>query len=135
MAETIDGRSRELLEAPNFCHVATLRKDGTPFVVPVWVDVDEDSHVVLNSAEGRAWPANLRRDPRVTLTVSNQENPYEYVTIRGRLAEATHEDADEHIDRMAQKYIGQETYPFRQPGEVRVKFLIEAEKVSHRAQG
>ena len=83
MSATIDGRGEELLKAKNFCHVATLRADGSVHGVPVWVDV-QDGRAVLNTAEGRAWPRNLERDPRVTLTVQNMENPYEYVAIRGR---------------------------------------------------
>ena len=130
MPATIEDKSRKLLEAPNFCHIATLREDGTPHVVPVWVDV-EDDRVVLNTAEGRAWPRNARRDPRVNLTIQNMENPYEYVEIRGRVAEDTHEGADEHIDRMAKKYLGEDTYPFRAPGEQRVIFRIEPEHVRH----
>lgn len=130
MAEAIEGRARELIEAPNFCSVGSIRRDGTPAVVPTWVDVKDDL-VVLNSAEGRAWPANVRRDPRVNLTVINQENPYEFVSIKGRVVEDTHEGADEHIDAMAMKYLGEEKYPYRAEGEERVMFRVEAEKVTH----
>jgi PPOX class probable F420-dependent enzyme len=129
MAEKLEGRARELLEQPNFVAVATVRDDGTPDVKVTWADVD-DGHVVLNSAEGRRWPENLRRDPRVTLTVVNHENPYEYATIRGRVAEDTHDGADENIDKLAKKYLGKDEYPFRQPGEQRVMFRIKPEKVS-----
>jgi len=128
MAATIEGRSEEILKAPNFCNVSTFRRDGTIHGVPVWVDVQE-GRPTLNSAEGRAWPRNLERDPRVTLTVPNWENPYEYVEIRGHVAERTHEGADEHIDALAKKYLGQDTYPFRQPGEQRVIIRIEPEYV------
>jgi PPOX class probable F420-dependent enzyme len=131
MRKTLDNRDRELLEAPNFAHVATLRRDGTPQVVPVWVDVDGD-RVLLNSAEGRSWPKNLERDPRVTLTVKNMESPYEYVTIRGRMAEKTTEGADEHIDKLAKKYLGTDEYPYRQPDEVRVKIAVEPDVVQRR---
>jgi PPOX class probable F420-dependent enzyme len=124
MSSTIEGRSEELLKATNFCNVSTLRPDGSVHAVPVWVDV-QDGRAVLNTAEGRAWPRNLQRDPRVTLTVQNMENPYEYVTIRGRVAERTHEGADEHIDALAKKYLGQDTYPFRQTGEQRVIIRVE----------
>jgi PPOX class probable F420-dependent enzyme len=128
MAEKIDGRARELIEGKNFVAVGTLDKDGRPAVNVVWGDVDGDQ-VVLNTAEGRSWPENLRRDPRVTLTVVNNQNPYEYVNIRGRVAEDTHEGADEHIDKLAQKYLGQDEYPYRQEGEERVMFKIEPETV------
>jgi PPOX class probable F420-dependent enzyme len=128
MAEKIDGRARELIEGKNFVAVGTLDKDGRPAVNVVWGDVDGDQ-VVLNTAEGRSWPENLRRDPRVTLTVVNNQNPYEYVNIRGRVAEDTHEGADEHIDKLAQKYLGADEYPYRQEGEERVMFKIEPETV------
>ncbi len=130
MPQTIDGRSRELLEAPNFVTVATLRADGTPHLAPAWVDVQDD-RVVLNSARGRTWPSNLERDPRVTLTVQNHENPYEYVSIRGRVTEMTEEGADDHIDAMAKKYLGQDRYPFRSADEQRVIVRVEPERVTH----
>lgn len=129
MSVTIDGRAEELLTAKNFCHVATLRADGSIHGVPVWVDI-QDGLPVLNTAEGRAWPRNLERDPRVTLTVQNLENPYEYLEIRGRVAERTHDGADAHIDAMARKYLGQDSYPFRQPGEQRVIIRVEPEHAS-----
>ncbi len=128
MSVTIEGRAEELMKAKNFCHVATLRSDGAVQCVPVWVDV-QDGRPVLNTAEGRAWPRNLERDPRVTLTVQNLENPYEYVEVRGRVAERTHEGADEHIDAMAKKYMGVDEYPLRQPGEQRLIIRVEPEHV------
>ncbi len=124
----IEGRSRELLQEPNFSMVGTIRRDGTPHVVPTWVDVEDDT-VLLNTAEGRVWPANLRRDPRVVVTVPNKDNPYEYVEISGHLAEATTDGADEHIDKLAKKYLGEDSYPFRQEGEVRLIVRIEPEHV------
>jgi PPOX class probable F420-dependent enzyme len=128
MSATIEGRAEELLRGKNFCHVATLRADGTVHGVPVWVDV-QDGRPVLNTAEGRAWPRNLERDPRVTLTVQNLENPYEYVTIRGRVTQRTREGADAHIDALAGKYLGKDEYPYRQPGEERVIIRVEPEYV------
>src|ERR1700690_3074387 len=128
MSVKIEGRAEELLSAKNFCHVATLRADGSVHGVPVWVDV-QDGLAVLNTAEGRAWPPNLERDPRVTLTVQNLENPYEYVEVRGRVAERTHDGADEHIDALAKKYMGVDEYPLRQPGEQRVIIRVEPEHV------
>jgi PPOX class probable F420-dependent enzyme len=128
MSTVLQGHAAELLKAKNFAQVATLRSDGSIQVAPVWVDV-QDGRPVLNTAEGRAWPRNLERDPRVTITVQNLENPYEYVTIRGKVAERTHEGADEHIDAMAKKYLDQDSYPFRQPGEQRVILRVEPEHV------
>lgn len=128
MSSSVDGRAAELLNDKNFCVVSTLRSDGSVHAVPVWVDL-QDGLPTLNTAEGRAWPRNLERDPRVTLTVQNLENPYEYVAIRGRVAERTHEGADAHIDALAKKYLGQDSYPYRQPGEQRVIVRVTPEFV------
>jgi PPOX class probable F420-dependent enzyme len=134
MAESIDEPVRALLEDKNFSMVATIRKDGSPHVVPTWVDTD-GSHVLLNSAEGRVWPANLRRDKRVTITVPNLQNPYEYAEIRGTLAEATTHGADEHIDKLAKKYMDADSYPFRKEGEQRLVLKITPERVRHYSGG
>jgi PPOX class probable F420-dependent enzyme len=128
MSQAIEGRAEQLLKEKNFVVISTLRQDGTIHAAPAWVDI-QDGRPVVNSAEGRAWPTNLKRDPRVTLTVQNLENPYEYVTIRGRVSEQTTEGADEHIDSLAMKYLGQDSYPYRQPGEQRVILRIEPEHV------
>ena len=129
MAGKLEGRARELLEQPNFVAIALNRDDGPPDVKVVWADVDDHDHIVLNSAEGRRWPERLRRDGRVTVTVVNHENPYEYAQIRGRVVEDTHDGADDNIDRLAKKYLGKDEYPFRQEGEQRVMFRIAPEHV------
>jgi PPOX class probable F420-dependent enzyme len=128
MSQAIEGRAEELLKAKNFCVVSTIRPDGSVQAAPVWVDV-QNGRALLNTAEGRAWPENLKRDPRVTLTVQNMENPYEYLSIRGRVTEQTHDGADAHIDSLAMKYLGQESYPYRQPGEQRVILSVEPDSV------
>jgi PPOX class probable F420-dependent enzyme len=130
MSARIEGRSEELLKAKNFCNVATLRPDGSVHGVPVWIDL-KDGRPALNTAEGRIWPNNLARDPRVTLTVPNQENSYEYVEIRGHVAERTRDGADQHIDALAKKYLGRDTYPYRQPGEERLVITVEPEHVRY----
>jgi PPOX class probable F420-dependent enzyme len=128
MSQAIEGRAEELLKAKNFCVVSTIRADGSVHAAPVWVDV-QDGRPVVNTAEGRSWPENLKRDPRVTLTVQNMENPYEYLSVRGRVTEQTREGADTHIDSLAMKYLGQESYPYRQPGEQRVILHVEPDYV------
>jgi PPOX class probable F420-dependent enzyme len=130
MSTKVEGKSEDLLKGKNFATVSTIRPDGSVHGVPVWVDVEE-GRPVLNTAEGRAWPRNLERDPRVTITVQNLENPYEYVTIRGRVGERTHDGADAHIDAMAKKYMGVEEYPLRQPGEQRVIIRVDPDYVHH----
>ncbi len=134
MAQAIEGRVAELLEAKNFVHVATVRQNGRPHVVPVWVD-HEDGKVVLNTAVGRAWPANARRNGGVTLNLMNLENPYEYVEIEADLVEDTQEGADEHINAMAKKYLGEDEYPFRQEGEQRVILRFAPTKIRHNDPG
>ena len=130
----IEGRARELLEQPNFTHLSTIREDGTVHGVVVWQHVEGD-RIALNSSEGRAWPANVRREPRVTITVHNNENPYEYVEVRGRIVEDTHDGAKEHIDALAKKYMDKDEYPFLQPGEQRIRFLVEPDRVRHSNPG
>ena len=127
-ASSIDGRARELLEARNFCHVTTLRADGTAHVVCVWVDTDGE-YVILNSAEGRAWVRNLESDPRVVCTVQNRENPSEYVSVRGHLVELTYDGAEEHIDSMALKYNGVPGFRGHEPGRRRVLLRIAPERI------
>jgi PPOX class probable F420-dependent enzyme len=117
---------RKLFEGRNFAHIATLMPDGSPQVTAVWVEYD-GRHILVNSAEGRAKPRNLRHDARVALSIVDQDNPYTSATVRGRVVEITHGGADAHIDKLAKKYLGQDTYPFRQPGEQRVIFKIEPE--------
>lgn len=120
---------KKLFEGPNFAHLSTLMRDGSPQVTPVWVDLDGE-RILVNTAEGRVKPRNVRGDPRVSISIINQQNPYSHAAVRGRVVDITHEGADAHIDKLAKKYLGQDTYPFRQPGEQRVIFVIEAEHVS-----
>ncbi|MBF6600737.1 MAG: PPOX class F420-dependent oxidoreductase [Dehalococcoidia bacterium] len=125
MAITLTEKQRKLLtEGKNFAHVATIMPDGSPQVTPVWVDFD-GRHILFNTEEKRVKLRNLRRDPRVTLSVLDMGNPYDFVEFRGRVVEMTTEGADAHIDAMAKKYLGQETYPFSRPGDVRVIVKIE----------
>src|SRR3954464_280506 len=124
----IDGRARELIDGKNFVTLATEREDGSTHLTVIWGGL-EDGRIAINSAEGRTWPENVRRNPEVSLVVVNGENPYEYVSVRGRVVEDTHDGADEHIDQLAKKYLGKDEYPFRQPGEQRVKLAVEPEKV------
>ncbi|MBI2913846.1 MAG: PPOX class F420-dependent oxidoreductase [Chloroflexi bacterium] len=132
MAITLSPGVRRLFEAPNFAHLATLMPDGSPQVTPVWVDIDGD-RILVNTAEGRAKPRNVRRDPRVAISITDRNNHYSAALIRGRVVGITHEGADELIDKLAQKYIGQERYPWRRPEERRVTLVIEPEHVTSSA--
>ncbi|MBA2517692.1 MAG: PPOX class F420-dependent oxidoreductase [Solirubrobacterales bacterium] len=124
----LDAPVRALLEAKNFAHVGTIKKDGSCSVVPVWVHTDGE-HIIVNTAEGRAWPTHLERDPRTTVTVMNLENPYEYAQIVGRVADRTREGANDVIDSLAKKYLGLDEYPMHKAGEHRVTIRIQPEKV------
>lgn len=130
MAE-IPEAGQELLNGKNFAHVSTLMPDGSPQSSPVWIGF-EDGRVVFNTAEGRLKEKNLSRDPRVAISVTNEENPYELLLIRGRVVEITKEGANEHIDALAKRYMGVDTYPMHQPGEDRVIVRVEPEKVNYR---
>ena len=107
-----------LLRRPLMAHVATVMPDGTPQSTPVWIDTD-GTDVLFNTAKGRVKHRNLLQNPAVALSFVDDENAYRMIEIRGR-AEMTEEGADEHIDAMAKKYLGQDSYPFRQPGEERI---------------
>lgn len=111
-----------------FAALSTLMPDGSPQVSLVWVDSDGE-HVLINTAEGRQKPENVRRDGRVAVSVFDSENPYRQAMVRGVVTEVTQEGAEDHIDRMARKYLGQEKYPWRQPGEERVIIKIKPEHV------
>ncbi|MCC6859204.1 MAG: PPOX class F420-dependent oxidoreductase [Bryobacterales bacterium] len=129
MPEVIPEKFRDLFLKKAFAHLATLMSDGRPQVTPVWCDYD-GTHVVVNSAQGRLKDRNMRRDPRVALSILDPDNPYRYLEVRGRVVEITTEGADRHIDKMARKYLGMDRYPNRQPGEVRVLYRIEPQATS-----
>jgi PPOX class probable F420-dependent enzyme len=129
MAENIPEKYVDLLEKPAFGNLGTIMKDGSPQVTPVWVDYD-GKYVRFNSALGRVKDKNVRRDPRVSVSLQDPANPYRYLEIRGRVVEITQNGADDHINKLSQKYLGKPVYPFRQPGEVRVLYKIEPQKVN-----
>jgi len=117
----------DLFQKKAFAHLATLMPDGKPQVTPVWVDYD-GKYVLINTAEGRLKDKNMQRDGRIALSIADPDNPYRYLEVRGKIAERTYAGADAHIDAMAKKYLGQDKYPFRQPGEVRVIYKVLPER-------
>lgn len=131
MASLDDPGVKALLDNPNHAVVSTLGDDGTVHSAVVWVDVD-DGQLAVNSAVGRKWPTDLERNPTITVLVYDEGNPYDYVEVRGR-AVGTTDGAKEHIDRLSQKYLGSD-YPFHQPGEQRITFRVEADRVRHQKQ-
>lgn len=120
---------KKLFSDANFGHLATLMPDGSPHVSIVWVDVDGD-RILVNTQEGRVKPRNVRKDPRVSISIFDQQNPYKSATVTGRVVEITHEGAEESIHKLAKKYMGADKYPYLQPGDQRVIFVIEPDHVT-----
>ena len=118
----------KLFKDKNFASFATMMGDCAPQVTPVWVDYDQ-GNILINTAEGRTKVRNIAKNPNVAVCVTDSANPYMMVTVRGRIIEKTSQGADEHIDRMAKKYLGADKYPFRAPGEKRVLLKIKPESV------
>src|SRR3979409_1151371 len=104
MPEDIPEKYRDLFQKKAFASLATLMPDGRPQVTPVWGDYDGD-HVIFNSAKGRQKDRNVRRDARVALAITDPDNPYRYMEIRGTVAEITEQGANDHINKMAKKYM------------------------------
>ena len=129
MATAISQQYLDLFQKRAFAQLATLMPDGRPQVTPVWCDFD-GSYIRINSAKGRVKDRNMRRDPRVTLSLQDPDNPYRHLQVLGRVIEITEEGADAHIDSLAKKYLGVDTYPYRQPGEMRVMYKIQPERTS-----
>lgn len=111
-------------ETKAFAFLATVQPDGTPQVTPVWFDTS-DGKVRINTARGRVKDRNMQKNASVAIAIMDPTNPYRYLQVRGKVSNVTEEGADDHINSLAKKYLGQDTYPFRQPGEQRVIFEIE----------
>lgn len=111
--------------------VTDLRPDGSPHSTVVWVDVDDEGAVCVNTAHGRAKPRHLARDRRLSLTVVDPADPYRWVSLSGT-GELVDEGAEDQIDRLARKYTGLESYPWRRPGERRVSIRVTVERAESR---
>jgi PPOX class probable F420-dependent enzyme len=107
-----------------FAHLATVMKDGSPQVTPVWLDFT-DGVIRVNTARGRVKDRNLKVGSRVALSVADPDNPYRYVQVRGKVTKETEQGADAHIDSLAKKYMGVDSYPYRNAAEKRVIYYIE----------
>ena len=127
MTATLTAKARTLLDRPVIANVATVDAEGRPQITPVWVDV-EDGAVVFNTARGRVKDCNLFANPNIAVSVVDPDDAFNVVVVRGT-ARAVEEGADAHIDRLAKKYMGLDEYPMRQPGEVRVKYVLDAEAI------
>jgi PPOX class probable F420-dependent enzyme len=125
---TLKEKQVQLLLDKNFASIATVNADGSPHVTPVWVDWDGEA-VLVNTLRGRVKERNIARHPRVEILVYNLENPYQYVRVSGE-AELVEENAEEHIDTLTKKYLGEDRYPWRAPGDTRVIVRVRPDRVS-----
>ena len=114
----------KLIEGKNFAYLATLLPDGSPHVTPMWIDRDGDT-VLMNTAIGRVKQRNITRDPRVSITVTDSENPYDRIVIHGRVIDQAKEGADAHIDKLAKKYTDANKYQKASLDEKRIIIRIE----------
>jgi PPOX class probable F420-dependent enzyme len=126
--EQISGHVAKIVQKNSFAFLGTLMKDGSPHVTPVWIDIVGNT-ILINTAEGRIKQKNISRDPRVSISLIDEENPYSMVTIRGQVIEQTSDGADEHIDKLAKKYLNTDKYPGHSPNIKRVILKIQPEKI------
>src|SRR5918912_4302474 len=110
----------KIIKQKSFAFLATLMKDGSPHVSPVWIDIIDNNIILINTAKGRIKQKNVSKDPRVSISMTDDENPYSMVTIRGQVIEQTSDGADEHIDKLAKKYLNADKYPGHSPNIKRV---------------
>jgi len=130
MPAAIPEKFLDLFNKRAFANLATLMPGGHPQVTPVWCDL-QDGYVLINTARGRQKDRNMKRDSHVSLAIADPDNPYRYLEVRGQAEELdAGVIADQHIDKMAKKYLGMDKYPGRQPGEVRVLYRVKPEHTS-----
>ena len=133
MAIKLPDSARKMLQDKAYGHVVTFGSNGRPQVTMVWVDAEGDE-VLFNTAEGRKKPQNLRRDPRVIISVQDRNNPQAYLLVHGT-ATLTEAGADAHIDKLARRFLGADKYPYRQPGEKRVLVHVKVDRLGGFAPG
>ena len=124
MATKLSQQAMKMIEGRNFGHIGTLLPDGSPHVTPVWIDREADL-VLLNTAMGRVKQKNTLRDQRVSISILDQDNPYDRIVIQGRVVSQTNEGAEAHIDKLAKKYTGANKYQRSSPAERRVIIKVE----------
>ena len=119
---------RTILEDKAYGHVVTFNAKGKPELTMVWIDVEGDE-LLFNTSEGRRKPENIRRDPRVIVSVQDRNNPQAYAVFHGK-GLVTDAGADAHIDKLAKRFLGADKYPFRQPTEKRLIVRISVDRIS-----
>lgn len=121
-------RAIALIDGKNFAYLATLLPDGSPHVTPMWIDHEGDM-VLMNTAKGRIKQKNITRDPRVSITIVDSNNPYDRIIIHGRVVSQSEQGAEAHIDKLAKKYTGANKYQKTSPTEKRIILRIEPSRI------
>jgi PPOX class probable F420-dependent enzyme len=129
MADVLSEKARVLISRPVLASLATLNPDGSPQITPLWVDLDGDD-VVFNTAQRRKKARNLERDARVAVTVIDPDDAYNVVAFQGTVTDVTTDGADAHIDALAKKYLGVDSYPMRREGEVRIRVTVRTDHIA-----
>jgi PPOX class probable F420-dependent enzyme len=131
----IDGTSRldkkdieRLFRARNLAFVSTLSKDGSPHLTPVWADFDGE-YILINTFETSTKNKNVTRDPRIAISIVEQNNPYNMASIKGKVVEQTTDGADEHLKNLATRYLGIGKYYYRKPNHKRIVLKVKPEKI------
>jgi PPOX class probable F420-dependent enzyme len=124
----MDKKAEKLFSEKNLVFIATVMRDGSPQVSPVWANY-EDGYILINTAEGRIKHKNILRDPRVAVSVVSKNNPLDMTTIRGTVEELIPDYDYLHADKLTQQYMGQEHYPFKRDDEKRIILKIKPIKV------
>ena len=127
MAIALPQSVQRILQDKAYGHVITYNAAGQPQVTMVWMDV-EGNDVLFNTADGRLKPRNLRRDPRIIVSVQDLNDPQSYMVLQGTTS-VTEPGADQHIDKLAKRFLGVDKYPFRRPGEKRLIVRVKVERI------
>jgi PPOX class probable F420-dependent enzyme len=134
MTDRLSEAALALIDRPVIAYLATVDSKSRPQITPLWLDHDGND-ILINTAEGRVKTHNLRKNPEVGISLVSPEDPYTAISLRGKVTEITTVGADEHIDSLAKKYLGLDSYPLRREGEVRVKVRIEPESIAMQPAG
>jgi PPOX class probable F420-dependent enzyme len=116
----------DIFRAKSFAHVATIGSQGEPHNQPVWVDFDGE-HILFSQTKTRQKVRNLKKDPRVSVSVTDPDNPYRYIEVRGVVDEIVEDEGNAFINSMAKKYMDKDEYPAHRPGDERVVVKVRPE--------